>query len=140
MKTGKFFSLGHYKNIKIGYGTINHKNLKSIYLTLTTWVSPETNDDYEVILSNARRKTKQYIYDLDNDFFQKESIVDLDVKTKGVKINKRSFMCLEMTLFTKNHFDIKDIEIRSFINQISKTIINEILTEKFLFNFSKNKD
>jgi len=29
MKTGKFIPLGHYGNVKIGYGTVDYKNLKN---------------------------------------------------------------------------------------------------------------
>ncbi len=32
MKTGKFIPLGTYDDVKIGYGTVDFKNLKTIYL------------------------------------------------------------------------------------------------------------
>jgi hypothetical protein len=31
MKIGKYIPLGIYKNVKIGYGTVDFKNLKTIY-------------------------------------------------------------------------------------------------------------
>ena len=34
MKLGRFIPLGTHKNVKIGYGTINHKDLKTIYFFL----------------------------------------------------------------------------------------------------------
>ena len=32
-----------------------------------------------------------------NNLFKKESIVDLDIRTKGIKLDKKSFMNLEVT-------------------------------------------
>ena len=31
MKSGKFIPLGDYNQIKVGYGTVDFKNLKTIY-------------------------------------------------------------------------------------------------------------
>ncbi len=93
MKTGKFIPLGHYGNVKIGYGTVDYKNLKTIYIKLNSWLLPETDTkDFDVIISKSRREIKNYIYCLDNDLFRKENIVDLDIRTKGIKLEKKSFM------------------------------------------------
>jgi len=50
MKLGRYIPLGDHKNVKIGYGTINHKNLKTIYLSLNSWLEPkEICEDYDAI-------------------------------------------------------------------------------------------
>ena len=79
------------------------------------------------------------MYYLENEFFKKENIVDLDVRTKGIKLEKKSFMNLEITLFVKNQFDIRDKEVKKTIKSISENIINGNLKDKNLFNFYKNK-
>jgi hypothetical protein len=76
---------------------------------------------------------------LENEFFKKENIVDLDVRTKGIKLEKKSFMNLEITLFVKNQFDIRDKEVKKSIKSISENIISGNLKDKNLFNFYKNK-
>ncbi len=139
MKTGKFIPLGYYKNIKIGYGTIDHKNLKTIYLKFSAWLLPEIEDDYEKIIFKTRRDIKNLILTKNNDFFKKESIVDLDIRTKGVKLEKKSFMNLEITLFTKDQFDIKEKNAKSLIKSIFTEVIDKNLVNKNLFNFHKNK-
>jgi hypothetical protein len=140
MKTGKFIPLGYYENVKIGYGTVDYKNLKTVYIKLNSWLLPESDtDDFDLIIARTRREIKTYLYYLENEFFKKENIVDLDVRTKGIKLEKKSFMNLEITLFVKNQFDIRDKEVKKSIKSISENIISGNLKDKNLFNFYKNK-
>ena len=139
MKTGKFIPMGFHQNIKIGYGTIDYKNLKTVYITLNSWVTPDMVDDYDQIISKTRNSIRNYIYNLDNHLFKKESIVDLDIRTKGIKLEKKSFMNLEITLFAQKQFDIKEKEVKGFIKSLSESVIDNHLNDKNLFNFHKNK-
>ena len=45
MKIGKYIPLGTYNDVKIGYGTVDFKNLKTIYLKLNSWLQPENETD-----------------------------------------------------------------------------------------------
>ena len=92
MKKGKFIALDFYKNVKIGYGTVDHKNLKTIYIKLNSWIEPEECGEINELLSKTKRKIKLRIHELNSDLFKRECIVDLDVKTKGIKLGKRSFL------------------------------------------------
>jgi hypothetical protein len=141
MKSGKYIRLSDYNNVKIGYGTIDYVNLKTIYLKLNSWLLPnfEEKNDYNSIISTSRRKIKNIIYNNDISLFKKESIVDLDVKSKGIKLDKKSFMNLEVTLFINQHFDIKKKYAVNIINNICIKIIDEGLDDKNLFNFYKTK-
>ena len=139
MKTGKFIPMDFHRNIKIGYGTIDYKNHKTDYVTLNSWVTPGLEDDYDSIISKTRNSIRNYIYNMDNHLFKKESIVDLDIRTKGVKMEKKSFMNLEITFFVQKQFDIKEKEVKTFIKNLSESIIDNHLTDKNLFNFNKNK-
>ena len=40
MKKGKSCILNGYKNLKCNYGTVDAKNLKSIYINIQSWVEP----------------------------------------------------------------------------------------------------
>ena len=65
MKTGKYIPLGIYNNVKYGYGTVDFKNLKTIYLKLNSWLQPENEtDDFDYLISKSRRKIKEIIYNL----------------------------------------------------------------------------
>ena len=137
MKTGKYVPFGYYKNIKLGYGTVDYKNLKTIYIKLNSWLLPEIDEDYNHIISKTRRSIKNYIYEYKNNYFKRESIVDLDIRTKGIKAEKKSFMNLEVTLFVENQIDIK--ELKPIVKFLSESIVDLSLTDKNLFNFHKNK-
>ena len=140
MKTGKYIPLGTYNDVKIGYGTVDFKNLKTIYLKLNSWVQPENEtDDFDHMIHKSRRKVKEIIYNLKNPYFKQQSIVDLDIRTKGIKLEKRSFMNLEVTLYVDNQFDVKSKEIKSNVKDILIYIIEDGLSDKKLFNFYKSK-
>ena len=140
MKTGKYIPLGTYNDVKIGYGTVDFKNLKTIYLKLNSWVQPENDtDDYNLTIVKTRRKIKEFIYNLKSPNFKDQSIVDLDIRTKGIKLEKRSFMNLEITLFVEKQFDVKSKEIKNMVKNLLEDIIDGSLIDKKLFNFHKSK-
>jgi hypothetical protein len=140
MKKGKFVTIGNYNNVRIGYGTVDSKNLKTIYIQLNSWTQPSMGEgDFNKIISKTRRVIKDKIYNLKSEFFKKESIVDLDIKTKGVKTDKRSFMDLEITLFVEKQFDVRSEIIKNIIKDLSCELIDGSLTDKSLFNFYEKK-
>ena len=140
MKTGKYIPLGTYKNVKYGYGTVDFKNLKTIYLKLNSWVQPENEtEDLDYLILKSRRVIKEILYNLKNPNFKQQTIVDLDIRTKGIKLEKRSFMNLEVTLFVERQFDVKNKEIKKSVNDIIENLIDNGLTDKKLFNFHKSK-
>ena len=140
MKTGKYITLGEYNNVKIGYGTVDFKNLKTIYLKLNSWVEPNTeNDDFNLIINKTRRNIKDIVYNLNSEYFKQQSIVDLDIRTKGIKLTKRSFMNLEITLYVEKQFDVKSKTIKTIIKDLIIDVIENSLTDKNLFNFNTNK-
>jgi len=140
MKTGKYIPLGTYKNVKYGYGTVDFKNLKTIYLKLNSWLQPENEtENFDHTILKSRRVIKELVYNLKNPLFKQQSIVDLDIRTKGIKLEKKSFMNLEVTLYVEKQFDVRSKEIKNIISDITERVINECLADKKLFNFNKSK-
>ena len=141
MKRGKFISIGVHNNVKIGYGTVDYKDLKTIYIQLNSWTQPDTEDcDFDRLINKTRRQIKENIYNLKCEYFKPQSIVDLDIKTSGVKINKRSFMDLEITLYVEKYFDVRSKEIKQIVTDLSERLIDNVLTDETLFNFSETKN
>ena len=139
MKTGKYVNLGSYNNIKIGFGTVDFVDLKTIYIKFNSWVSPNDMDiDFDVEISLTKRKIKLHISNLKNEYFKQFSIVDFDIRTKGIRENKKSFMNLEVTLFVDKHFNLKDKKNKDMIKNICQEIIDNTLT-KHDFSFFINK-
>ena len=140
MKNGKYSSLGQYQNIKIGYGTVDSKNFKTIYIKFKTWIEPLETSNFELLISKTSKKIKSHIFQYPNDFFHKESIVDINVKTYSIKLNKKSFMDLEITLFTKTDIIFNDKKLIKFIKTIIKDIIDNDFDNKNFYNFHQNKN
>lgn len=140
MKLGRYIPLGDYKNVKIGYGTIDHKNLKTIYLSFTSWLEPSDDSyNFDSIVKSSRNDIKRLIFNLGMDIFRPESIVDLDVRTNGIKREKRSFMNLEITLFVSKPLNIKDKELKKDLTKLMEVVIDECLKDHRIFNFHKKK-
>ncbi len=140
MKTGKYIPLGTYNDVKIGYGTVDFRNLKTVYLKFNSWLQPENEtEDFDGTIHRSRRRVKDIVYNLKNPLFKQQSIVDLDIRTKGIKLEKRSFMNMEITLYVNKQFDVKSKEIKNNIKEILLSVIDEGLNDKKLFNFNKSK-
>ena len=56
MKNGKKVKLKIYNNLKIFYGTIDYKDLKSVYITIQSWATPKMHSDNwkRIVLSQKK--------------------------------------------------------------------------------------
>lgn len=62
MKKGKTITLNQYDTIKSFYGTVDSKELKSIYLNIQTWVTPvEEEDNWNRVVSIMSREIKHSV-------------------------------------------------------------------------------
>ena len=142
MKKGKTIKINQYESLKTSYGTVDSKNLKSLYINLQTWVLPK--DEYENwvrIVGNLSRDIKHSVYEsLNGELFHENFIVDLDLRTSGIQVGKKRFMNLEINLFTKNELDFKSTIVKDSVKKIIKEIYKNciIRNTKFLFSSSKN--
>lgn len=142
MKKGKTSKLNIFDDAKCQYGTVDSKNLKSIYLIFQTWIKP--NEDYTNWVSITGNIKRQILHTLlevvDHKIFEKKYIVDLDLRTSGLQKNKKSFLNLEITLFIHNEiYDFKSIILRSKIKNILSSIYKDDLKNSIYFTLSKTK-
>ena len=114
MKKGKSSKLTGYRSYKVNYGTVDSKNLKSIYLNIQTWAEPKTDitsPNREV--NNLSRSIKHSVLEnINKDLYEDKFIVDLDLRCSGIQINKKSFLNLECYFYLKelgNDFKSKEI-------------------------------
>jgi hypothetical protein len=141
MKKGKTVKLNGYRSFKSQFGTIDATNLKSIFLNIQTWVEPkeEVENWNRVILNMTRNVKHSVLENINKQTFDTKFIVDLDLRTSGIQLKKKSFMNLEITLYVNKQFDIKTKDIKNSIKNILESIIDEGLNDKKLFNFNKSK-
>jgi len=142
MKKGKSCVLKGYKNFKCYYGTVDSKNFKSIYLNLQSWIHPQEHmEDWSRLVSNFNKIIKNFITDtLDKQLFENNFIVDLDLRTSGISVKKRSFMNLEITFFVKPNTEFKSIKLKNSLKKLISSINKELFQKNkhFTFHLTKN--
>jgi hypothetical protein len=111
MKLGKEIKLDLLDNYKTKIGTVNNKESKSLYINLCAWgqlSELDENLNYDYYLRNVRKKIKQKLNNsLNKDLFHNHKyMVDLDMRTSGLSIEKRSFMSCEITLYQKKYLPL----------------------------------
>jgi hypothetical protein len=144
MKRGKEITLDVSSNYKVKLGTVDNKNSKSIYISLSAWgeLLP-TNDiiNYDGVISKLRKQIKHNINSTINteDFHKNKYIVDLDMRSSGISNQKRSFMSCEITLYQKNNIPVNKPKIINAATYLVKDIIINCLENQNHFTFYKTK-
>jgi hypothetical protein len=133
MKKGKTSKIQGFKTAKVLYGTVDSLNLKSLYLNIQTWVEPKKDvDNWSRVVLNLSRAIKHSVYEkTKNTIFDDKFIVDLDLRSSGLNLNKKSFMNLEI------NFYINDTTL-NFKDRMVKDTLKDITSQIFLDNFKTN--
>ena len=121
---------------------MDYKKPKSIYINIASWFSPlEEEENWERVVGQLKRQIKYNITDvpITEYFLSNKQIVDLDIRTSGIRKNKRSYMNCEITLFLKKEEDIKSNGIKSLVKNLLGDIISKTLTPSKKFNFYLTK-
>jgi hypothetical protein len=142
MKKGKTSKIQGFNTSKIVYGTVDSINFKSLYLNLQTWVEPINEpENWTRVVLNLSRAVKHSVYEtLDKELFDDSFIVDLDLRSSGLTMGKKSFMNLEINFFLNiEEFDFKSKEIKDNLKTIVTRIYDENFNNNDYFNFSLTK-
>lgn len=137
MKKGKTAKISGFKSSKVSYGTVDSKNLKSIYINIQTWVEPK--DDYNnwtrVVLNMSRSIKHTVLNCIDQTIFDQKFIVDMDLRTSGIQFKKRSFMNLEINLYLIEEIDFKSPKLKKSIKDIVTRLHKDIIKGNEYFKF-----
>jgi hypothetical protein len=142
MKKGKTVKINSYPSLKTTYGTVDSKNLKSLYINVQSWVQPkEEYDNWERIVGNLSRDVKHSVLEsLNLNLYKNNYIVDLDLRTSGININKKSFMNLEINLFTNTEIDFKSNTVKDSVKNIVREIYKQCIIKNKYFVFTPSKN
>jgi hypothetical protein len=93
----------------------------------------EESENWVRVVLNLSRGIKHSIYKtINKKIFTDKFIVDLDLRSSGINMGKKSFMNLEINFYLKDEgLDIKGVEIKNSLQEITEQI--------FKTNFSKNE-
>jgi len=142
MKKGKTTKLTGYRSFKSHYGTIDSANLKSIFLNIQTWVEPkdEVENWNRVVLNMSRSVKHTVLENINKEYFDTKFIVDLDLRTSGLQMNKKSFLNLEVNLFLINEIDFKSPKLKKMVKQLVKSIYGDTMSKNKYFKFYLTKN
>jgi hypothetical protein len=146
MKTGKEIKMNNFKNYNVVFGSVNNKNPKAIYINISAWAEPLSDEEtnYTRVIRDIHKKTKQVIYDYfqnhpNNNFVKQNTIVDLDIRESGVRYGKRSFMSCEITLYLQEKVPANSEQMKKNLDEITPIIIKHVFDNNKTFNFYRKK-
>lgn len=141
MKKGKNVKMNLSNSFKSSYGTVDSKNLKSLYINIQSWVSPKQDlENWNRVVGNLSRELKHTVFDsINTNLFSKNSIVDLDLRTSGIFSGKKSFFNLEINLYLDKELDFRSNEIKDSVKRIVRSIQKTNISDNQYFDFSLTK-
>lgn len=141
MKKGKTSQLKLFSDAKCYYGTVDAKNLKTVYVVLQSWVEPiKEFENWDRATGTMERNIKHVLLEvLNSEIFEKHNIVDLDLRSSGIQRGKRSFMNLEITLYLKNHLEFKSPILKNNIKNVIEAVYTDCLRGMRYFEIHKSK-
>ena len=93
------------------------------------------------MVQNLSRAIKHVVLDsLDKTIFDDKFIVDLDLRSSGLTLGKKSFLNLEINLYLKDEgTDFKSNNLRDTLKKLSKDVFQNGFLESKYFTFYLTK-
>lgn len=141
MKKGKTAKISGIRSAKMVYGTVDSLELKSLYLNIQTWVEPKVEEENwnRVVLNMSRSIKHSVLETLDTKLFKDNFIVDVDLRSSGINLGKKSFMNVEINLYLTEPVDFKCKTIKSSLKSIVKGFQTNIISKNNFFKFYLTK-
>ena len=137
-KFGKEKKLFKTDSFRVKYGTIDATKLNAIYVDIESWIEPQELLNFD---SNIRITRKNILLKLketlDYDLFSENFIVDLDLRSSGMCLNKKSFMFIEVTVFPKKYLKFNSETLIKKTKDIAITAISVVQNNNFKFYAKK---
>ena len=137
-KFGKEKKLFKTDSFRVKYGTIDANKLNAIYIDIESWIQPQELINFD---SNVRITRKNILMKLketiDNDLFLENFIVDLDLRSSGMTLNKKSFMFIEVTIYPKKYLKFNSDILIKKTKEIALDVISVIQKNNFKFYANK---
>jgi hypothetical protein len=143
VKKGKQMKLELFDNYKVIIGTVDNKNPKALYISISAWGKPINidNDNYTTIIKKINKDIRKKVYDaLPKHLFDgNRTIIDFEIKESGISNERRSYMNCEITLYKLNNFKIQNNLINDGITLVTSRVIEEVFELNTYFTFYKTK-
>ena len=77
---------------------------------------------------------------INKEVFDTKFIVDLDLRTSGLQLNKKSFMNLEINLFVLEPMDFKSPKLKKYVKNLIKSVYGDVMNKNKYFKFYLTKN
>ena len=96
LKQGREINTKTSKYFRTSYGTVDVKSLKSLYLNLSSWVEPLHDlERWGERINKMKYRIKSTVHtQIPQTPFKEKVIIDLDLRSSGIKKGKRSLKTL----------------------------------------------
>lgn len=137
-KFGKEKKLYQTQNFRVKYGTVDASKMTAIYVIVESWIQPLEITNFDSCVRLTRKKIiNQLKNNIKNTIFLDNFIVDLDLRSSGMSINKKSFMSIEITVYPNKLLKFNSDIIKNQISEITDCVIKEVQKNNFKFNAKK---
>ena len=125
-------------NFSVKVNTINPKSTECLFVDIKSWIKPQAEYDFEKLPSSINKKIKQDIfYKLKDAPFEKNFILDFDLRASGLRKDKLSFMKINLALFPKTPLPFLHDTYKETLNGIINDTIK--ILEDYDIKYYKNK-
>ena len=125
----KEFKLDVSNHIIVKYGSMNKDNPQVIYVSGKCWVSPQSEMDYESIISDIEKQMRKNIklFFMDGINFDKKFILDFDVNTDKISVGDKKFLSFDFFVKQNNETTKQLKELKTIITGKVSTIVNNLV-------------
>ena len=132
------------ENFKLKIGTTNKTNPLIVYIEGRTFICPiEDKDDYSRDISEIKHHFSRTISKCvhDSNLFENKFIIDFQVASKGISLNKKSFLSFQFLLRQNKDkiLKLKDLKLSAeeMIREIVNTLEESIVEHNFVVSKTK---
>jgi hypothetical protein len=87
----------------------------------------------------SRSVKHSVLENINKEVFDDKFIVDLDLRTSGLHLKKKSFMNLEVNLFLHEPMDFKSPKLKKHVKSLIKSIYGNVFSKNKNFKFYLTK-
>ena len=111
-------------------------------MNIQTWVEPKKEaENWTRVVLNMNRSVKHSVFNnINKELFDDKFIVDLDLRTSGLQMKKKSFMNLEINLYLTQEIDFKSVKLKKYLKNITKEIYSDVFNKNDYFKFYLTKN
>jgi hypothetical protein len=136
-KFGKEKALFKNDSFRVKYGTIDASKLNALYINVESWVQPNEIINFDNKIRTIRKDIISKLKEnLDKTFFHENFIVDLDLRSSGLSLNKKSFMFIEVTVYPKKFIKFNSEALTNQVTILALQTTDTVQKNNFKF-FSK---